>query len=380
MQFQPEWPENWPVGRKIGQVNQSSPARPGRRRRGRRRVVVAVGHARCPPAVPPDRPPGGGALVSSIRAQPRSFNRYVARDSVADTICLPHPGQTGPRRSPHPGARALARRVMDRLGRRSHLHAAPAARRPVLRRDAVHVGRRPVRLPGGLRRSRRRRPRRLAQGRRAAARRFRPRRVHHRHHASPPPFGPGLRLLDNLPILPRHRLETALDGRHVSPRPGAPSTPPSEIVGLGPFALERYDIGQRLVFKRNPYYWRKDASGYALPYLDRLTLEIVPDQNAELLRLDAGQIDFTQSEIRPEDYANLKRAADAGRHRPARPRRRRGRRLPLVQPGTRQRSRPTRGGRGSAARSCGAPSRAPSTARRSPTRCSSARPCRCTGR
>ena len=27
----------------------------------------------------------------------------------------------------------------------------------------------------------------------------------------PAPFGPGLRLLDNLPILPRHKLEAALD-------------------------------------------------------------------------------------------------------------------------------------------------------------------------
>ena len=30
----------------------------------------------------------------------------------------------------------------------------------------------------------------------------------------PSPFGPGLRLLDNLPILPRHKLEAALDRRH----------------------------------------------------------------------------------------------------------------------------------------------------------------------
>ena len=29
----------------------------------------------------------------------------------------------------------------------------------------------------------------------------------------------------------------------------------------------------------------------ALPYLDRLTLEIVPDQNAEALRLVSGQVD-----------------------------------------------------------------------------------------
>ena len=71
--------------------------------------------------------------------------------------------------------------------------------------------------------------------------------------------------------------------------------------------------GQRLVFDRNPRYFRKAPDGGALPYLDRLIVEIIPDQNAELLRLEAGQIDMTATEIRPEAYAPLKRAADAGR-------------------------------------------------------------------
>jgi peptide/nickel transport system substrate-binding protein len=87
------------------------------------------------------------------------------------------------------------------------------------------------------------------------------------------------------------------------------------MAGLGPFTLTRYDAGQRLVFERNPHYWRKDADGRQLPYVDKLTLELVPDQNAELLRLQSGQLDFLQSELRPEDYLPLKREADAGRVR-----------------------------------------------------------------
>ena len=71
--------------------------------------------------------------------------------------------------------------------------------------------------------------------------------------------------------------------------------------------------GQRVVFARNPHYFGKAPDGAALPYLDRITVEIIPDQNAELLRLEAGQIDMTTDEMRPEDYAPLKRAADAGR-------------------------------------------------------------------
>jgi peptide/nickel transport system substrate-binding protein len=67
------------------------------------------------------------------------------------------------------------------------------------------------------------------------------------------------------------------------------------------------------VLTRNPRYWRKDASGTPLPYLDRVTIEIVTDQDTELLRLENGQLDMTISEARLEDYAPLKRAADAGR-------------------------------------------------------------------
>ena len=82
--------------------------------------------------------------------------------------------------------------------------------------------------------------------------------------------------------------------------------------GLGPFVLESYQQGQRLVFARNPRYWRRDANGGRLPVLDRLTLEIVPDQNADLLALQTGKVDFTQTEVRPEDYAALKRTAESG--------------------------------------------------------------------
>jgi peptide/nickel transport system substrate-binding protein len=124
----------------------------------------------------------------------------------------------------------------------------------------------------------------------------------------PSAFGPGIRLLDNLAILPRHKLEAALKAGTLA-KAWDVSTPPSEIVGLGPFVLASYQPGQRLVFERNPRYWRTDGRGGRLPALDRLTLEIVPDQNAEILALESGQIDFTQTEMRPEDYATLKRAA-----------------------------------------------------------------------
>lgn len=128
----------------------------------------------------------------------------------------------------------------------------------------------------------------------------------------PERFAPGLRLLDNLPILPKHKLEPALRAGTFATT-WSVGTPLHEIVGLGPFVLTEYVPGQHTVLTRNPRYFRKDDQGTQLPYLDRVVLQVVPDQNGELLRFDAGDIDLTFSEIRPEDYAPLKRGADAGR-------------------------------------------------------------------
>ena len=128
------------------------------------------------------------------------------------------------------------------------------------------------------------------------------------------PYAPGVRLLDALPIYPKHALEAAWKAGKFAEAWGL-KTPPAEIPCLGPFVLGSYTPGQRVVLDRNPRYWRRDASGMALPYVDRLTLEIVPDRNAEALRLVSGQVDLLQDQIRADDYREVKQAADAGRVR-----------------------------------------------------------------
>jgi peptide/nickel transport system substrate-binding protein len=126
----------------------------------------------------------------------------------------------------------------------------------------------------------------------------------------PSPFGPGLRMLDILPMFPKHKLESVLAGGHFADA-WSLSTPPDQITGLGPFVLAEYAPGQRLVFRRNPRYFRKEGA-VALPYLDRVIVEIVPEQDAQVLALQAGRADMPAFEVRPEDYAPLKRAADQG--------------------------------------------------------------------
>ena len=49
-----------------------------------------------------------------------------------------------------------------------------------------------------------------------------------------------------------------------------------------------------MTLKRNPYYWKQGEDGKALPYLDELEFQIIPDDATRLLKLKAGEIDGTE--------------------------------------------------------------------------------------
>jgi peptide/nickel transport system substrate-binding protein len=128
----------------------------------------------------------------------------------------------------------------------------------------------------------------------------------------PAPYGPGIAMLDSLPILPAHKLQGALDAKTFKTAWGV-TTPPAELAGLGPFVLREYVPGQRLVFARNPRYWRQDEKGQRLPYLDEIELQIVPDQNGEVVRLQAGEADLMTDNVRAEDIAALRTLERGGK-------------------------------------------------------------------
>ncbi|MCR4376458.1 MAG: ABC transporter substrate-binding protein [Acidobacteria bacterium] len=137
---------------------------------------------------------------------------------------------------------------------------------------------------------------------------------HHVVLTFPVPFGPGLTILDSLPILPRHKLQAALDAGTFRAAWSA-GVNPADMAGLGPFMLQEYVPAQHMRFVRNPNFWLTDAEGQALPYLDEIEVAIVPEQNAELLRLQAGESDLTTGGTRAEDLAMLRDAEAAGRIR-----------------------------------------------------------------
>jgi peptide/nickel transport system substrate-binding protein len=60
----------------------------------------------------------------------------------------------------------------------------------------------------------------------------------------------------------------------------------SQPVGTGPFTLARWDRGDRIVLRRYPDYHVK-----GLPRLDQATFRFIPDQNAALAALQAGDVD-----------------------------------------------------------------------------------------
>ena len=90
------------------------------------------------------------------------------------------------------------------------------------------------------------------------------------------------------------------------------TAPPESVVSSGPFVVASAAAAERIVLKRNPHYWKRDAQGTQLPYLDELTLEVVPDANQTRVGLDQSTIDMVDR-IRPTDYASLVNAGGSVR-------------------------------------------------------------------
>jgi peptide/nickel transport system substrate-binding protein len=62
-------------------------------------------------------------------------------------------------------------------------------------------------------------------------------------------------------------------------------------VGTGPFVLESWDRGTKMVLKKNPNYWQNGEDGKPLPYLDEVDFQIIPDDATRILKLQSGEVD-----------------------------------------------------------------------------------------
>ncbi len=129
------------------------------------------------------------------------------------------------------------------------------------------------------------------------------------------PFAPFLGNT-SLPILPAHVLRQSVkekdeDGNPVFLSKWGIDTPPEEIIVNGPYQLESYNTSERIIFKRNPYYWKKDAAGEQLPYIHRIVWQIVESTDTSFLQFRSGSLDSLG--VSPEYFSLLKREEKRGK-------------------------------------------------------------------
>jgi peptide/nickel transport system substrate-binding protein len=140
----------------------------------------------------------------------------------------------------------------------------------------------------------------------------------------PEPYAPLLRAMNGPPtgvmILPKHILQESVktldsQGNSLFTSTWATNTDPSKIVVNGPYKLERYTPGERLIFQRNPYYWEKDAAGQQLPYIDRVVWQFMESTDTQLLSFRSGDLDAIGDvrPLRPEYFELLKREEERGK-------------------------------------------------------------------
>jgi peptide/nickel transport system substrate-binding protein len=66
-------------------------------------------------------------------------------------------------------------------------------------------------------------------------------------------------------------------------------------IGTGPFVMKSRDIDNATIVERNPDYWRTDADGNQLPYLDSIEFRPIPDEGTRLDALLSGTVTAMQS-------------------------------------------------------------------------------------
>ncbi len=128
------------------------------------------------------------------------------------------------------------------------------------------------------------------------------------------PYAPLLRN-SGVTILPKHIFETSIQEKDAKGNlkfltMWGTDTNPKEIVGNGPYMIESYRPSERLVFKPNPYYWRKDEQGGNLPRIERIVLQIIESDTNQMIRFRSGDLD--NLEVKPEAFPLLKQEEKRG--------------------------------------------------------------------
>lgn len=133
----------------------------------------------------------------------------------------------------------------------------------------------------------------------------------------PEPFAPFLRYSGGIAILPAHALRESIetkgpDGNLKFLSTWNTETDPRKVIVNGLYTIESYAPGQRVVFTRNPYYWRKDAQGNPQPKIERIVLQVVSSDDAQLVSFRSGELD--EIGVKPEQFQLLKQEEEKGNY------------------------------------------------------------------
>ncbi|MBD2772846.1 ABC transporter substrate-binding protein [Iningainema tapete] len=131
---------------------------------------------------------------------------------------------------------------------------------------------------------------------------------------TPEPFAPFLEVT-GLPIFPAHTLKESITTKDSEGKPlflskWGVDTPPEQIIVNGAYKIERYNTSQRVIFRRNPYYWRKGPQGESQPYIERIVWQIVENTETSLLQFRSGSLDAEA--VTPEYFSLLKKQEEQG--------------------------------------------------------------------
>ena len=77
---------------------------------------------------------------------------------------------------------------------------------------------------------------------------------------------------------------------------------------LGPYVVAAHKPGAEILLARNPNYWKVDAAGVRLPYIDTIRLEIQQNRDIELVKFRRGEIDLINS-LDPDTFDQLSKEA-----------------------------------------------------------------------
>lgn len=131
---------------------------------------------------------------------------------------------------------------------------------------------------------------------------------------TPEPFAPLLRNTGTA-ILPAHALRESIISKDSEGKPrflaiwGTDAAPTTIIVN-GPYRIASYVSSERVVFQRNPYYWRKDSQGNSMPYIERFIWQIVESTDTALLQFRSRGLDALG--VSPATFSLLKREEKRG--------------------------------------------------------------------